>query len=259
MRDTINYMTVCGYKIRVAHWRGGNSNSPPLLFFNGIGTNLETALPLTQYLNCDIITFDPPGIGRSPASTLPYRPFHICKIARQIVTKLGYDKVNVMGLSWGGAMAQQYTFQYARSVNKLVLAATFNGYLSVPGLGPLKILSSFSPIEGLYAKPTFTTTYGDHYTPEVTDFIRRSLLPTVKGFLFQLLAVSGWTSVPFLPLIRQPTLVLMGENDQISPVINGKALAALIPNARLEVIPDSGHLFLLSRQTESMALLSDFL
>ena len=259
MSNTISYMTVYGYKIRVAHWRGTNSNSPPLLFFNGIGTNLETAQPLTNYLDRDIITFDPPGIGKSPVSTFPYRPLQICKIARHIVTQLGYDKVDVMGLSWGGAMAQQYTFQYGCSVNKLILAATFNGYLSIPGLGPLKILPSLSRIENLFAKKTFTATYGDPYTPEIAAHVRRSSLPTLKGLLFQLLAVTGWTSVPFLPLIKQPTLVLMGENDQISPVINGKVLTSLIPDARLEVIPDSGHMFLLSRQAESMSLLSDFL
>jgi pimeloyl-ACP methyl ester carboxylesterase len=81
---------------------------------------------------------------------------------------------------------------------------------------------------------------------------------TNLSYLLQLLALAGWTSLPWLWTIRQPTLVLMGKDDPIVPVINGRILVHLIPNARLELI-DDGHLFLVTRPTESARLIESFL
>ena len=74
---------------------------------------------------------------------------------------------------------------------------------------------------------------------------------TRLGYVYQLLALAGWTSLPWLRLIRQPTLVLMGRDDPLVPVANGYILSRLILHARLEII-DDGHLFLVTR-AESVA------
>jgi pimeloyl-ACP methyl ester carboxylesterase len=71
--------------------------------------------------------------------------------------------------------------------------------------------------------------------------------------------MAGWTSVPFLPFVKAPTLVLMGDADPIVPLVNGKFLAALIPKARLEVIADGGHLFLVTKAAQSAPLIRQFL
>jgi pimeloyl-ACP methyl ester carboxylesterase len=78
------------------------------------------------------------------------------------------------------------------------------------------------------------------------------------GYLYQLLAMTGWTSLPWLWSLRQPTLVLMGSDDPLVPVSNGRILARLIPNARLRLI-DDGHLFMLTRPEESAAMIEAFL
>jgi hypothetical protein len=72
------------------------------------------------------------------------------------------------------------------------------------------------------------------------------------GYLYQLLAMTGWTSLPWLWSLRQPTLVLMGSDDPLVPVINGHILASLIPNAQLRTIAD-GHLFMVTRPAETAA------
>ena len=82
--------------------------------------------------------------------------------------------------------------------------------------------------------------------------------PTGKGYLWQMLAAAGWTSVLWLHRIKQPTLVMMGEDDPIVPVINGRILTSLLPNARLFTI-DDGHLFLLSRIEDTVPIIRDFL
>ncbi|HEX4616180.1 MAG TPA: alpha/beta fold hydrolase, partial [Stellaceae bacterium] len=74
----------------------------------------------------------------------------------------------------------------------------------------------------------------------------------------QLIAVAGWSSLPWLQFLRQPTLVMVGTDDPLVPAANGRILASLIPNARLVTI-DDGHLFLVTSATRSAALVSDFL
>jgi pimeloyl-ACP methyl ester carboxylesterase len=79
-----------------------------------------------------------------------------------------------------------------------------------------------------------------------------------RGYFYQLTASAGWTSLPVLRLIRQPTLILAGDDDPIIPLANGRLMAALLPDARLHVYPD-GHLGLLTRAAELASVVSDFL
>ena len=78
------------------------------------------------------------------------------------------------------------------------------------------------------------------------------------GYLLQLLAGVGWTSLPFLPLIKQPALVLAGDDDPIIPMINAKIMTALLPNAQLHTFSD-GHLGIVTRATELGPLVGSFL
>jgi pimeloyl-ACP methyl ester carboxylesterase len=78
------------------------------------------------------------------------------------------------------------------------------------------------------------------------------------GYLYQLLAMSGWSSLPWLWSLPQQTLVLMGRDDPLVPPINGHILAGLIPNAELRMI-DDGHLFIVTRPVETATLIEAFL
>ena len=78
------------------------------------------------------------------------------------------------------------------------------------------------------------------------------------GYVYQLLAMTGWTSLPWLWSLPQPTLVLMGSDDPLVPVINGHMLARLIPNAQLRMI-DDGHLFMVTRPAETAAIIEECL
>ena len=70
--------------------------------------------------------------------------------------------------------------------------------------------------------------------------------------------MAGWTSLPWLWTLQQPTLVLMGSDDPLVPPINGHILARLIPNAQLRMI-DDGHLFMITRPKETADLIEAFL
>lgn len=107
----------------------------------------------------------------------------------------------------------------------------------------------------------FTTLYGGMVAGSGAkqDHIGRLKPPSPRGYLYQLMAMIGWTSLPALPFLRQETLVMMGSDDQIVPVINGRILAGLIPHATLEIFDGGGHLFLLTHADRSVAALRAFL
>jgi poly(3-hydroxyalkanoate) depolymerase len=253
-----------GRTLRVAVWKAQGpkaSHGAPLLFFNGIGANIELMAPLADWFpDRDLITFDMPGIGGSPKPVAPYRPWTMAWTAARLLDQLGYDVVDVMGVSWGGGLAQQFAFQFPKRTGRLVLAATSAGVIMVPG--DIKALSKMADpkryVDPEFMRRNFQTLYGGEMDG-ADGHIGRIEPPSRTGYLYQLIAMGGWTSVPFLPFVKAPTLVMMGDADKIVPLVNGQFLASLIPDARLEVIKDGGHLFLVSKAGVSAPLIRDFL
>jgi poly(3-hydroxyalkanoate) depolymerase len=249
-----------GREIRTAVWKAVTGRERPLLFFNGIGANIELMAPLAEWIaDRDIITFDMPGVGGSPPPRLPYRPWMMARLTMRLLDRLGHDKVDVMGVSWGGGMAQQFAFQHPGRVGKLILAATSPGTFMVPGdIGAIsKMANPRRYFDVAYLRRNFRTLYGDD-TDDAGGHVERISPPTRVGYAYQIAAMAGWTSAPFLPLIRQKTLVIMGREDRIVPLANGRILARLIPRARLEVV-GGGHLFLVSRAAEAIPPIRAFL
>src|SRR5437763_12938293 len=127
-------ITVSGQRLRVAI-RSGNGTRTPLLLLNGIGVNLEV---LQQFVNAldpaiEVILFDVPGTGGSPAPLIPYRFSAHARLVTKMLDQLGYQQVDVLGVSWGGALAQQVAFQYPVRCRRLILVSTGTGALMVPG------------------------------------------------------------------------------------------------------------------------------
>lgn len=253
-----------GQTLRVATWQGSDA-SPPLLIFNGIGANLELVEPFVDALDdVSVIIFDVPGVGGSPAPVVPYRFSTLSVLADKLLTRLGHDgEVDVLGVSWGGALAQQFARLYPRRCRRLVLAATSPGVLMVPG--KLSVLSKMiGPrryTDPAYLQEVGADIYGGAYRrdPSLLKAHSRHIQPPRgRGYLYQLLAASGWTSLPWLGSLRQPTLVMHGSDDPIVPLTNARILAARIRNATLYVI-DDGHLFLISRANEVAPVVRRFL
>ena len=259
----ITYTKVGNQKLRTGIWKGidkGEGKRTPLLFFNGIGANLEIAQAFADaFTGRDIITFDMPGIGGSPDPKFPYRAWWVATAAKQILQKHGYEKVDVLGVSWGGGMAQQFAFQHSKMTHRLVLAATSTGVTMVPG--DFRALSKMgSPkryVNKEYLAEHFETLYGDS-KDGVQEFAKNMIAPSVKGYIFQLLAMSGWSSLPFLRRLKVPTLILAGDTDHIVPLSNAKMLKFMIKGSRLHVFEGAGHLFLISRRDESVAIMREF-
>ena len=245
--------------------RREHGHRPPLLLFNGIGANLELVRPFVDALEqVEVVIFDIPGVGGSQAPVLPYRFSTLALMADKLLRHLGYDEqVDVLGISWGGALAQQFAHQFRGRCRRLILASTSAGAIMVPGKVTVisKLLLPHRYTDPEYLQKIGGQIYGGIYrrSPQLLQEHGRHIRsPLGRGYLYQLLAAWGWTSLPWLGSLRQPTLVLHGNDDPIVPLINAKILAARIPHARLYVI-DDGHLFLIARAQEVAQVVRNFL
>ena len=259
---TFSMETVDGRVLRVAVWRASApTHNRPILFFNGIGANIEAMAPMAELLDDrDFITFDMPGIGGSPDPVVPYNAILMSRIAALLLDRFEMPVVDVMGVSWGGAMAQQFALQNPARINKLILCATSAGMLMVPG-NPAALVKMADPrryIDPDFMAKHFKTLYGG-MVGNKSEHISRITPPSKTGYFYQLMAMMGWTSAPFLPFLKTETLIMMGDDDQIVPLANGKFLNFLIPNSELFVVKNGGHLFLLSHVEESITAIRAFL
>jgi poly(3-hydroxyoctanoate) depolymerase len=259
-----SFRSIGSDRLRTAATRPVDASGPPLLIFNGIGASTELLEPLMRRMtSVATLTFDLPGVGASQPSLLVRRLPGYAQLARELLDELGIDKVHVMGISWGGGLAQQFTRQYPERVERLVLAATSTGHLMVPPR-PSVLLRMATPLRYLsagYFKGIAGSIYGGDFrkNTELTErHARRMAPPSMLGYLNQLWALTGWTSAFWLHQITQPTLVMAGDDDPIIPLVNARLLARLIPNSQLEIF-DCGHLFLLTRLERSATTLERFL
>ncbi len=263
-RPVIEFVEVEGVTIRVATQRGIGGGTP-LLIFNGVGANFEVVFPFMEAMDgVEIIIFDIPGIGRSDMSWRPRRFSGLAQLTARLLDRLGYPEVDVAGVSWGGALAQQFARQYPQRCRRLVLAATSAGAFMIPGR-PKALSKMLTPQR--YLSPVYMLkAAGDIYGGEarrhpglITEHSSRIIAPRFMGYIYQLLAGAGWTSIHWLHKLKQPTLVMAGSEDPLVPPANARIISLLIPNNRLVVVPGGGHLFMLHSLSKVVPVIRDFL
>jgi pimeloyl-ACP methyl ester carboxylesterase len=225
--------------------------------------------PLEQALNSggiQTIAYDASGMGDSPARVVPLRMPGLARQAVHLLDTLGYATIDVLGVSFGGAVAQELALANPHRVRRLVLASTTCGLGGVPG-HPVALALLATPLR--YYSPTFLrlaanalygpTGNGDGTRLQEQINARRARPPTLWGYVGQLAAGAGWTSLPWLHRLHTPTLVLSGGADRIVPPVNARILAARLPDARVEIIPDAGHLVLMDHAERCGETIADFL
>jgi poly(3-hydroxyalkanoate) depolymerase len=265
MGTRLRLVTVLGHKVRVSV-RPGSAPGPPLVVCNGIGASLDLLERFVDAVDprIEVVSFDVPGAGGSPTPRLPYNfPMLACFVVR-LLDRLDYDEFDIIGISWGGGLAQQVAFQSPRRCRRLVLVSTATGALMIPA-SPRVLAKMVTPRR--YRDPDYATSIAAHlYGGRLRDDpdLARSLLHehsrvgSRRGYLLQLLAGVGWSSLPALPFLRQPTLILAGSDDPIIPLVNARVMARLIPDATLHVY-DDGHLGLVTQAHELAPVVADFL
>ncbi len=266
--DVVRNVTVRGITARVSlrPGVGRRVHEPPLLLCNGIGISLEALDPFVAELDPErgVVRFDVPGVGGSALPPFPYTLAALSSWVTALMARLGHRRFDVLGISWGGGLAQQLAAQSPRRVRRVVLVSTGTGWMMVPGSPEvLKIMSTpRRHRDPGYAMKVAGTIYGGSMrtAPERGAALLHAATRSgpKRGYYYQLLAMTGWTSLPFLGLVRQPTLVLGGDDDPIIPVANPRLQARLIPRARLHVYR-GGHLGLMTEAHELAPLIDAFL
>jgi len=247
--------------------REGAAGRPPLVLLNGIGARIEALRLFIEAMNPDvgIIIFDAPGVGGSPPPARPFRMPDLARIIAGLLEHLGHGQADVFGVSWGGALAQQFAYTCPDHCRRLILGSTAPSSMTIPRK-PVAMMTMMNPMrftqEG-YVADNAAQMYGGKLAddPRVLDGLAEHFAggaDSAGAIMHQMMALMGWTSLHWLHKLRQPTLVIAGTDDPIVSPTHAQAMARRIPNARLELV-DCGHLFVLTMAAEIAAMIDDFL
>ena len=238
-----------GHRVRVAQTGAGH----PLLLISGLGSHLDMWAPFAaEFPESRIIRFDMPGTGRSSTPLYPISIAALAQLAVAVLDHYGIPRADVVGFSYGGAVAQQAARDYPSRIRRLVLAATTCGIGSVPGSIPA--LTALATPLRFYSRPYFEQVAAALYggatgrNPDVRAQQMRirdhAPPPSSYGYAMQMMGANGWSSLPFLADIPHETLIINGNDDPLVPVENAQILADRIPRARLKIVKRAGHLLL---------------
>ena len=208
-----------------------------------------------------VITFDNRGVGASGGAT-PETVEEMADDAIAFIRSLGFDQVDVLGFSLGGAVAQEVTLKAPSLVRRLILAGTGpaggTGIVNIPSLAYRSQLRSLFTFRDVRTYLFFTSTRNGR--EEAKKFLKRvkerksdrDKSISIASFRSQLRAIQryGFQDAPDLSRIQQPVLVANGESDSMVPSVNSAHLALGIPDAKLVLYKDAGHGGVFQHHTE---------
>ena len=235
----------------------------PVLLHSGLWAEAALWRPLVRHLpGYQLIAFDPPGVGRSGMPLLPMTMMGLASVGAAVLDELGIESAHVLGTSFGGAVAQQMAFSQPRRVRRLVLVSTSFGGLSWPG-NPMAYRHFMQPgsFEPRRLEQVAGVMFGGRMRtePELMRTMHIKLPGNLMAAMYRMAPLLGWTSLPWLWAIRQPTLIVCGDDDPITPRVNHSIMAALLPHARLHTVRGGGHLALVDSPGEVGPVIAEFL
>jgi pimeloyl-ACP methyl ester carboxylesterase len=260
--------TVAANGIAVYFERAGTG--PPLLFLNGSGSTIETSRLLIEVFTSrfDVLVHDQRGLGRTEIPPEPYSMADYAADALALLDQVGWERCRVVGVSFGGMVAQELAVTAPERVERLALVCTSPG--GVWGASyPLHELAELDPDARVAAYTRLLDTRfdddwlgahpRDRALVEMMDERRAGerSAEQVRGERAQLEARSHHDVCARLGSISCPTLVASGRYDGIAPLANGAAIAERIPGAELRVY-EGGHAFF-AQDPQALPDILDFL
>jgi 3-oxoadipate enol-lactonase len=235
-----------------------------LLFISGTGADLRHQPRLSDgpmVKSFEVLAFDQRGLGQSDVPDGPYTMADYADDAAALLDLVGWDSCRVLGVSFGGMVAQELAIRHPERVRRLVLACTSSG-----GAGgasyPLHELADLKPDERERVQFQLLDTRWDadwrEANPEMVALLSDRISgqgPPERGPRLQLEARRHHDTAARLGAIDCPTLVCGGRYDGIAPPANSEYLAAHIPGARLEMF-DGGHIFFMQDPAAMPAIIA---
>jgi pimeloyl-ACP methyl ester carboxylesterase len=254
--------------VRIAYdVRGGGE---PLLMIHGLGYDRFGWGKLPELLaqEVSVIVFDNRGVGDSDVPDGPYAVAQMVDDAISVLDAEGIERSHVLGVSLGGYIAQQLALTHPERVRKLVLASTApGGPRSVPM--PARGIAAFARFPLLEREAGLRLMvenslgeYGVREQPELVEEIyayRLERAPTLAAWQAQAYAGASFDGYDGAHEIAAPTLVLQGGADNVVDPRNAQLLARLIPDARLELVPERGHLLVWQEAERIAPIVKEFL
>ena len=231
------------------HYERAGSGPEVLLLLHGIGSNSRSFRHQLDGLSdtYSVIAWDAPGYGRSEDPVAPFSLADLADRAVELLDELQIDAAHVLGLSMGGVVAQLVYHHYPRRVRSLILADTNpgGGAVAEPERSErvrqrLDALDRLGP-QGM-AEQRAPNLVGPGAPLELIAELT-SIMVEVRpaGYRAAAIALGNTDLTAKLSTIRVPTLVIHGEQDRVVLLETARMLAATIPDARLVIIPDAGH------------------
>jgi 3-oxoadipate enol-lactonase len=254
--------------VRIAYELAGEGE--PVVLIHGLGYDRAGWGPLPALLaeRFRVLVFDNRGVGESDAPEGPYAVSQMVGDTLAAMDAAGFGRAHVFGVSLGGFVAQELALTHPQRVAKLVLCSTGPGgpkMHPMPQAG-LEAFGKFPTMEreaGLrYLVENALGDRGVRELPELVEEIWRYRLAHAPGLAaWQAQAFAGATFDAYdrIGEISAPTLVVHGTPDNIVDPRNGELLAQLIPGARLEIVPDRGHLLVWEDAEAVTGLVAEFL
>ena len=248
------------------HWSVEGSG-PPLLLIHGLGYDGDgwgPVLPLLQE-RFTVLRFDNRGVGRSDAPRGPYTVRLLTEDARGVLREAGIPRAHVLGISLGGAVAQELAAVTPELVDRLVLAATTPGGFGShgPPAPLLRLLAQAATLDrSALIRRLVENALGPSAPPRIVDEIlayRRVAPPRLGPWLSQAAAGVWFGFTGRSGPIAAPTLVVNGGADRVVDPRNGDRLAAGIPGAKHIVFADAGHLLPWEEPERFAEVVADFL
>ena len=222
----------------------------PVLLIMGLGyTSVmwhRTRPVLAQHFRT--IAFDNRGVGLSDVPSGPYSIATMASDTAAVLDAAGVARAHVFGVSMGGMIAQEFALQYPARTRSLILGCTSPG-------GPSAVRAESSVADILVARGMTLEQARDAILPYIYDAatprekidedtrVRERWLPSLEGYMAQLLGILAWESYSRIAQITAPTLVIHGKSDALVPPGNGELIAARIPGAKLVLLEHASHLF----------------
>jgi fatty-acyl-CoA synthase len=260
---TESTVSLDGLRVRIRQTGEG----PPLLLINGIGAHLAMWGTVEQaFEGFQLIAFDAPGTGDSPVPRWPVSVRALARLATRVLDEFEIERADVLGYSMGGMITQQLAYDAPERLRRVVLVATSPGIGGT--VGDLRALVNVATPARYFSARLYRMTIGsmaggrartDSMWVAAQGALRLRRAPSVRGYLSQLVSLTGWSSLPLLGSIEHPVLVVAGDDDPLTPLANSMLIAHMTPNGRLLVIPDEGHLMLLDEDSRALGAIRDYL
>lgn len=244
------FLNVAGRQIRVEEIGSGK----PVLLLNGLGASTDMLGEFRRSLapKRRVITFDVPGIGESDPWRFPVTMADYVDLTLAVMDGLDLSRVDLVGYSWGGVLAQAIAIHRPQLVDRLVLISTGTGATTLPGhpVVPFVLSSQARYLSRRLLRAAGPMLYGGDVRKKTKidlEELWTAHPPTTRGYFGQIGALWGYTSLPSLRALPHRTLLLTGTDDPIAHHANTRLMGRLIRRSTVDIVPEAGHLLAVTR------------